>query len=45
MDAEFLDLPKDVQDVFLAITKLLKDYGPRLGRQYVDTLKGSNTRT
>jgi hypothetical protein len=41
LDAEFLDLSKDVQDAFLAMTKLLKDYGPQLGRPYVDTLKGS----
>ena len=36
-----MDLSKDVQDAFLTITKLLKDYGPQLGRPYVDTLKGS----
>lgn len=30
-----------VQDALLAVAKLLADYGPRLGRPYADTLKGS----
>ena len=40
-EAEFLALEPDVQDALLAAAKLLADYGPRLGRPYADTLKGS----
>jgi len=40
-EAEFLALPQRVQDELLAAARVLADYGPRLGRPYVDTLKGS----
>jgi hypothetical protein len=40
-DAEFLAFDQEVQNSLLAVAKLLADYGPQLGRPYVDTLKGS----
>lgn len=40
-EAEFADLPSDVQDELLARTRLLQQFGPQLGRPTVDTLKGS----
>ena len=40
-EREFAVLPRSVQDEVLARAKLLQDQGPRLGRPYVDTLKGS----
>jgi hypothetical protein len=40
-EGEFLALQAEVQDQILAGARLLADYGPRLGRPYVDTLKGS----
>jgi hypothetical protein len=40
-EKEFLALRMEVQDQLLAEARLLSDYGPRLGRPYVDTLKGS----
>jgi hypothetical protein len=40
-EAEFLAFEQEVQDALLAVTRLLADYGPRLGRPYADTLKGS----
>jgi len=40
-EGEFLALPQGVQDELLAAARLLAEYGPRLGRPYVDTLKGS----
>ena len=40
-EAEFLAFERGVQTELLAAAKLLADYGPQLGRQYVDTLKGS----
>jgi hypothetical protein len=40
-EGEFLALQTEVQDQLLAGASLLADYGPRLGRPYVDTLKGS----
>jgi hypothetical protein len=40
-EREFADLAQAVQDELLARAKLLRDYGPRLGRPFVDTLKGS----
>jgi hypothetical protein len=40
-EPEFADLPKDVQDEFLARARLLQQFGPQLGRPTVDTLKGS----
>jgi hypothetical protein len=40
-EAEFLALDREVQNSLVAVAKLLADYGPQLGRPYVDTLKGS----
>ena len=40
-EKEFESLPQEVQDEMLAMAKLLKDYGPRLGRPHADTLNGS----
>ena len=38
---EFDRLQEDVQDAILAMTRLLQQFGPKLGRPQVDTLKGS----
>src|SRR3984893_5786562 len=38
---EFFALQKDVQTEILALTRLLQQFGPQLGRPRVDTLKGS----
>ena len=38
---EFDDFPEEVQDELLAKTRLLEQFGPRLGRPTVDTLNGS----
>ncbi|CDX24438.1 conserved hypothetical protein [Mesorhizobium plurifarium] len=40
-EAEFLAFEREVQTELLAVAKLLAEYGPQLGRPYVDTLKGS----
>jgi hypothetical protein len=40
-EQEFLALQQPAQDGLLALARILADYGPRLGRPYVDTLKGS----
>jgi hypothetical protein len=40
-EPEFLALPKDVQDEVLAMTRILQQFGPNLGRPRVDTLKDS----
>jgi len=40
-EREFHTLPLAVREALLAATRMLKDYGPRLGRPHVDTLKGS----
>ena len=40
-EREFLAFQQGVQDQLLAATKVLADYGPQLGRPYVDSLKGS----
>src|ERR1700681_346855 len=40
-EREFLALHQVVQDELLAVARVLAEYGPRLGRPYVDTLKGS----
>lgn len=40
-EQEFAAFDTDVQDELLASARLLEDYGPRLGRPYADTLKGS----
>jgi hypothetical protein len=39
---EFEALPESVQEELLARAKLLEEYGPNLGRPWVDTLKGSD---
>lgn len=41
LDLEFDALALDVQDELLAQAKLLRAFGPTLGRPRVDTLKGS----
>ncbi len=40
-EPEFFALPKNVQDETLAMTRLLQQFGPQLGRPRVDTLKDS----
>jgi hypothetical protein len=40
-EQEFLTLEQRVQDELLAVARVLAEYGPQLGRPYVDTLKGS----
>ncbi len=40
-EAEFAALERAVQTELLAVAKLLGEYGPQLGRPYVDTLNGS----
>ena len=38
---EFFALPEDVQNEILALARLVQQFGPRLGRPRVDTLKDS----
>src|SRR5574340_1600089 len=40
-DPEFDALPEDVQTEILALSLLLEQFGPQLGRPRVDTLNGS----
>jgi len=40
-EPEFDELPEDVQTEILALSRLLQQFGPQLGRPHVDTLKGS----
>lgn len=40
-ELEFFALPQQVQDETLALTRLLEQFGPQLGRPRVDTLKDS----
>jgi hypothetical protein len=40
-EREFHTLPLTVKEALLADTRMLRDYGPLLGRPGVDTLKGS----
>lgn len=40
-EPEFEALAEPVQDALLASAKLIAEFGPRLGRPHVDTLKGS----
>jgi len=40
-EPEFMALPVPVQDELLAMTRLLQQFGPQLGRPRVDTLKDS----
>jgi hypothetical protein len=44
-DPEFDALPVDVQTEILALSRLLQQFGPRLGRPRVDTLNGSRHAT
>jgi hypothetical protein len=38
---EYREMPEPAQDVLVALTKILREKGPLLGRPHVDTLKGS----
>jgi hypothetical protein len=40
-ESEFDDLHDDVRTEMLALTRLLQQFGPQLGRPRVDTLNGS----
>ena len=40
-ELEFNALHEDVQTEILALSRLLQEFGPQLGRPRVDTLKGS----
>ena len=40
-EPEFFALQQDVQDTILTMTRLLRRFGPQLGRPQVDTLNGS----
>ena len=40
-EPEFDDLHEDVRNEILALSKVLQQYGPQLGRPRVDTLNGS----
>ena len=40
-EPEFFALQPEVQDAILTITRLLRQFGPQLGRPQVDTLNGS----
>ncbi len=40
-ETELRELPEGVQIQVLALARLLQQFGPRLGRPRVDTLKGS----
>ena len=40
-EPEFDALPQEVQTEILALSRLLQQFGPRLGRPRVDTLDGS----
>jgi hypothetical protein len=40
-EPEFFGLPEEVQIEILALTRLLQQFGPQLGRPRVDTLKDS----
>ena len=41
LEPEFDELHEDVRAEILALTRLLQQFGPQLGRPRVDTLKGS----
>jgi hypothetical protein len=40
-EPEFQELPKDVRMEILALSRVLQQFGPQLGRPRVDTLNGS----
>ena len=39
--SEFFALPQEVRRTILAVSRLLGEFGPQLGRPRVDTLNGS----
>jgi hypothetical protein len=41
-EREFDSLPPEVQDSLFAKASFLEEFGPELGRPYVDTLQGSD---
>lgn len=41
-EPEFYELHEDVRTKLLALSRLLQQFGPQLGRPRVDTLKGSS---
>ena len=41
LEREFAELPESVQDELLAVTGLLREFGPKLGRPHADTLNDS----
>lgn len=41
-DPEFDELPEAVQEEIAALSRLLQQFGPQLGRPRVDTLNGSH---
>lgn len=43
-EPEYDALPDDVQDEIGALSRLLQQFGPQLGRPHVDTLNGSRHR-
>jgi len=43
-EPEFFSFSQEVQIEILALTRLLQQFGPQLGRPRVDTLKGSKHR-
>ena len=40
-EPEFFALQQEVQDTILTMTRLLRQFGPQLGRPQVDTLNGA----
>ena len=40
-EPEFFALQQEIQDAILTITRLLRQFGPQLGRPQVDRLNGS----
>ena len=40
-EPEFFALQSEIQDAILTMTRLLRQFGPQLGRPQVDTLNGS----
>lgn len=40
-DVWFSIQPEPLQDEILAVFRILSEFGPQLGRPYVDTIKGS----
>jgi hypothetical protein len=42
-ESEYEDLPDEVQEELLAMTRLLQRFGPQLKRPHADTMNGSAT--